>query len=33
MVVSAHGLPVAVSDRLDQPKADQLAPIASGLAA
>jgi predicted regulator of Ras-like GTPase activity (Roadblock/LC7/MglB family) len=32
MVVSADGLPMAVSDRLDQPKADQLAAIASGLA-
>jgi uncharacterized protein len=32
MVVSADGLPVAVSDRLDRPKADQLAAIASGLA-
>jgi uncharacterized protein len=31
MVVSADGLPVAVSDRLDRPKADQLAAIASGL--
>ena len=32
MVVSADGLPVAVSDRLDRPKADQLAAISSGLA-
>jgi predicted regulator of Ras-like GTPase activity (Roadblock/LC7/MglB family) len=32
MVVSADGLPVAVSDRLDRPQADQLAAIASGLA-
>jgi uncharacterized protein len=32
MVVSADGLPVAVSDRLARPKADQLAAIASGLA-
>jgi uncharacterized protein len=32
MVVSADGLPVAVSDRLDRSKADQLAAIASGLA-
>jgi predicted regulator of Ras-like GTPase activity (Roadblock/LC7/MglB family) len=32
MVVSADGLPVAVSDGLDRPKADQLAAIASGLA-
>jgi uncharacterized protein len=32
MVVSADGLPVAVSDRLDRPKADQLAAIACGLA-
>jgi hypothetical protein len=32
MVVSADGLPVAVSDRLDRAKADQLAAIASGLA-
>ncbi|HEV2929086.1 MAG TPA: roadblock/LC7 domain-containing protein [Propionibacteriaceae bacterium] len=31
MVVSADGLPVAVSDRLDRPKADQLAAIACGL--
>ena len=33
MVVSADGLPVAVSDRLDRPMADQLAAIASGVAA
>jgi len=32
MVVSADGLPVAVSDHLDRPQADQLAAIASGLA-
>jgi uncharacterized protein len=32
MVVSADGLPVAVSDRLDRAKVDQLAAIASGLA-
>jgi predicted regulator of Ras-like GTPase activity (Roadblock/LC7/MglB family) len=32
MVVSADGLPVAVSNRLDRPMADQLAAIASGLA-
>jgi predicted regulator of Ras-like GTPase activity (Roadblock/LC7/MglB family) len=32
MVVSADGLPIAVSDRLDRAKADQLAAIASGLA-
>jgi predicted regulator of Ras-like GTPase activity (Roadblock/LC7/MglB family) len=32
MVVSADGLPIAVSERLDRPKADQLAAIASGLA-
>jgi predicted regulator of Ras-like GTPase activity (Roadblock/LC7/MglB family) len=32
MVVSADGLPVAVSDRLNRSKADQLAAIASGLA-
>jgi predicted regulator of Ras-like GTPase activity (Roadblock/LC7/MglB family) len=32
MVVSADGLPVAVSERLDRPMADQLAAIASGLA-
>ena len=32
MVVSADGLPVAVSERLDRPRADQMAAIASGLA-
>jgi predicted regulator of Ras-like GTPase activity (Roadblock/LC7/MglB family) len=32
MVVSADGLPVAVSERLDRPRADQLAAVASGLA-
>jgi predicted regulator of Ras-like GTPase activity (Roadblock/LC7/MglB family) len=32
MVVSADGLPVAVSERLDRAKADQLAAVASGLA-
>jgi predicted regulator of Ras-like GTPase activity (Roadblock/LC7/MglB family) len=32
MVVSADGLPVAVSQQLDRPKADQLAAIACGLA-
>jgi uncharacterized protein len=32
MVVSADGLPVAVSDRLDRPMADRLAAIVSGLA-
>ena len=32
LVVSADGLPIAVSERLDRPKADQLAAIASGLA-
>jgi len=32
IVVSADGLPIAVSERLDRPKADQLAAIASGLA-
>ena len=32
LVVSADGLPVAVSERLDRAKADQLAAIASGLA-
>ena len=32
MVVSADGLPVAVSDRLDRTRADQLAAVASGLA-
>ena len=31
LVVSADGLPVAVSQRLDRAKADQLAAIASGL--
>jgi len=31
MVVSADGLPVAVSERLDRPRADQLAAISSGL--
>jgi uncharacterized protein len=31
MVVSADGLPVAVSERLDRPMADQLAAIASGV--
>jgi predicted regulator of Ras-like GTPase activity (Roadblock/LC7/MglB family) len=31
MVVSADGLPLAVSDRLDRPRADQLAAIACGL--
>ena len=31
-VVAADGLPVLVSDRLDRPKADQLAAVASGLA-
>jgi uncharacterized protein len=31
MVVSADGLPLAVSARLDRPRADQLAAIASGL--
>jgi uncharacterized protein len=31
MVVSADGLPVAVSERLERPRADQLAAIASGL--
>jgi predicted regulator of Ras-like GTPase activity (Roadblock/LC7/MglB family) len=30
MVVSADGLPVVVSERLDRPMADQLAAIASG---
>jgi hypothetical protein len=30
MVVAADGLPVAVSDRLDQLKAEQLAAIALG---
>jgi uncharacterized protein len=32
MVVSADGLPVVVSERLDRPMADQLAAIASGVA-
>jgi uncharacterized protein len=32
LVVSADGLPVVASERLDRPKADQLAAIASGLA-
>ena len=32
MVVSADGLPVAVSERLDRTRADQLGAIASGLA-
>jgi uncharacterized protein len=32
MVVSTDGLPIAVSERLDRAKADQLAAIASGLA-
>ena len=32
LAVSADGLPVAVSQRLDRAKADQLAAIASGLA-
>ena len=32
LVVSADGLPVAATQRLDRPKADQLAAIASGLA-
>ena len=32
MVVSADGLPVAVSERLDRSRADQLGAIASGLA-
>ncbi len=32
MVVAADGLPVAVSERLDRPRADTLAAIASGLA-
>jgi predicted regulator of Ras-like GTPase activity (Roadblock/LC7/MglB family) len=32
MVVSADGLPVAMSERLDRASADQLAAIASGLA-
>jgi uncharacterized protein len=33
LVVSADGLPVVASERLDRPKADQLAAIASGLPA
>jgi uncharacterized protein len=32
IVVSADGLPIALSERLDRPTADQLAAIASGLA-
>jgi len=32
IVVASDGLPIAVSDRLDRPKADQLAAITSGLA-
>jgi uncharacterized protein len=32
MVVSADGLPIAVSERLDRGRADQVAAIASGLA-
>ena len=32
VVVSADGLPIAVSERLDRAKADQLAAIASGVA-
>jgi uncharacterized protein len=32
LVVSADGLPVALSERLDRPRADQLAAISSGLA-
>ena len=32
IVLSADGLPIAMSERLDRPKADQLAAIASGLA-
>jgi predicted regulator of Ras-like GTPase activity (Roadblock/LC7/MglB family) len=32
LVVSADGLPIAVSQRLDRPMADQLATIASGVA-
>jgi len=32
IVVSADGLPIALSERLDRAKADQLAAIASGLA-
>ena len=31
MVVSADGLPIGMSDRLDRPRADQLAALASGL--
>jgi uncharacterized protein len=31
-VVSADGLPIAVSERLDRSRADQLAAIATGLA-
>jgi predicted regulator of Ras-like GTPase activity (Roadblock/LC7/MglB family) len=31
MVVSADGLPIAVSERLDRPQADQFAAIACGL--
>jgi predicted regulator of Ras-like GTPase activity (Roadblock/LC7/MglB family) len=33
LVVSADGLPIAVSERLDRPMADQLAAIASGWSA
>jgi predicted regulator of Ras-like GTPase activity (Roadblock/LC7/MglB family) len=32
MVISADGLPVAISERLDRARADQLAAIGSGLA-
>ena len=32
MVISADGLPVAISERLDRSRADQLAAIGSGLA-
>jgi hypothetical protein len=32
MVISADGLPVAISERLDRQRADQLAAIGSGLA-
>jgi uncharacterized protein len=32
MVITADGLPIAVSERLDRPMADQLAAIASGVA-
>jgi uncharacterized protein len=32
VVVAADGLPIAASDRLDRPRAEQLAAIASGLA-